>query len=254
MLALGLLGGAMLLSTVAYVQFGNHNEEKKEKQTSQEKAVHRKKKSPEKVKENSQSGKKTIEPVDIKQLDPAALESLNVLVRNLRQTNNKIIQENKDLSRKVNQLKSNPILPKKQQNSEYQSALPEGMLKLESFSLAAYASQAGSDVANSNHEQVEKLTGKIRFINNDPSVEFTEFIIVINRPNGLVLNLGWESGSFNTGKGERPFTKKIRLEAKVGEPETAMFDIRANAFEKGIYTVKVFHAGKQLLRSFQQLN
>lgn len=182
--------------------------------------------------------------------DSPSMDSLQMVVQVLQTENEKILQENQYLEQQVESLSQQTI---QVSNTEPPVNNAQPSFRLESFSIESRCFENNREVTNNEANKVEKFSGKILFKNPDPAAEINEFILVVNRPNGLVLNIGWESGTFDIGEGEKAFTKKIRVDQRAGELQTVFFEVIANRFEYGYYTFKLFHEGKMIDKKYLQL-
>jgi hypothetical protein len=94
-------------------------------------------------------------------------------------------------------------------------------------------------------KKVSKLIASFTVQNNVNEYTNADVYIVIIQPNGKVLKTdAWESFSMETYNGNKiPYTRKLRFEYIKGEAKHMIFSLNADDYQKGNYTLQVYHNG-----------
>ena len=72
-----------------------------------------------------------------------------------------------------------------------------------------------------------------------------DMFIVVAQPDGQTLKFSvWESGVFDTrNEGKKDYTLKIHFGYEKGESKNLLYSLNADTYEKGTYTMQVYHNG-----------
>src|SRR5258706_8408065 len=180
------------------------------------------------------------------------MNELEEIVQDLRNEKTSLESEKKDLSSRLDQATGDV------------SSLQQNIRRLdnENKSLAEKIKLASTFVASSLHftamnvrpekEQETSLARKAdKFVasfvlqNNFNEFANAEIMIVITEPDGHVLqNSTWDSGSFETrSEGKKGYTRKMRFDYAKGEQKALIFTLDVGAFQKGTYTMQIWHNG-----------
>jgi myosin heavy subunit len=165
----------------------------------------------------------------------AMLDKVNVQVKGLENTNEQLGQENKVLTEKVHQasafyasdVRLSPVTVKNDKEQETNSA-----------------------------KKTSKLVISFAVQNNIAEYSDAEVFVVITQPDGkLLTNDVWESASTidTKNEGRKRYTRKIKFEYQKGESKTLSFSINADEYQKGTYTVQLYHNGYMIGRSSKTL-
>lgn len=75
-----------------------------------------------------------------------------------------------------------------------------------------------------------------------------EVIIVITTPDGRILqSSAWDSGSFDTKtEGRKSYTRRIKFDYMKGEQKALIFSLDVDTFQKGTYTLQIWHNGQRI--------
>ena len=104
-------------------------------------------------------------------------------------------------------------------------------------------------------KQVEKLVGSFTVKNNGNSFAKCDIVVVVLQPDGQVIQKSaWESGSFETKSGKKIYSCKIRCEAPQGETKQLNFSLNADSYQKGNYTMKIYHNGVMIGKILKTLS
>ncbi len=90
----------------------------------------------------------------------------------------------------------------------------------------------------------DKLVGSIVVRNNHHQFDNSDLMIVLLQPDGQVIkNSVWESGVFNTEEGKKIYSYKMHVDHGSTEMPKLLFSINADRYQKGNYTMQVYHHG-----------
>lgn len=180
-----------------------------------------------------QSRNSTIE--EEKQQITAMLDKVNVQVKSLETTNQHLDQQNKVLTEKVTQASAffasdvilSPVAVKNDREQETSSA-----------------------------KKTSKLVVSFAVQNNIAGYDNAEVFVVITQPDGsLLTNDVWESASTIDTKeeGKKRYTRKVKFEYQKGERKSLSFSINADEYQKGAYTLQLYHNGYMIGKSVKVL-
>ncbi len=100
----------------------------------------------------------------------------------------------------------------------------------------------------------EKLEGSFTVKNNTGFNAWFDVMVVVTQPNGQVLQKSaWESGSFETKTGKKIYSCKIRCETDKGESKQLNFSLSPEKYQKGNYTMQIYHNGVLIGRASKSL-
>jgi len=93
-------------------------------------------------------------------------------------------------------------------------------------------------------DQTEKLAGSFKIKNRNIQSSNAEIIIVVMQPDGKVAqNSTWDAGTFETAEGKKIYSGKLTIDYNKGEVKQLVFSLAADKYQRGDYTLKVFHKG-----------
>lgn len=180
------------------------------------------------------TGEKNSMEEEKKQLN-SVLSQLNGEISGLQQNMQRLGDENKALTEKVNlasvfvasELKISPVTTKNDKEQETNIA-----------------------------KKVTKLIISFTVQNNVNEYANADVYIVVLQPNGKVLkNDVWESFSTETYNGTKiSYTRKLRFEYNKGEAKHMVFSLNADEYEKGNYTFQLYHNGYKIGQTVKTLN
>ncbi len=164
------------------------------------------------------------------------LEKVNVQVKDLEGNVQKLDQENKALTEKVNlasafvasELKLAPVMVKNDKEQETNQA-----------------------------KKVSKLVISFAVQNNVTDYGNADVFIVITQPDGRILKNEdvWEATTINLQNGGRiNYTRRVRFEYQKGESKRLLFSLNAEEYLKGTYTLQVYHNGYMIGQTMKSLN
>jgi hypothetical protein len=112
------------------------------------------------------------------------------------------------------------------------------------------------EVETNQAESTDKLIISFVVQNNATSYANAEVFAIITQPDGKVLQTdAWDASSIPTHDyGKKPYTRKMRFEYQKGETKQLQAIIRPEDYEKGNYTLQVFHNGYLVGQAVKILN
>lgn len=103
--------------------------------------------------------------------------------------------------------------------------------------------------------QTDQLQGSFNVKGNGASAGYDEIYIVLQQPDGKVLTQSaWDSGSFETRSGRKMYSYKLRYDNEQGQNKRLKFIIEADRYQKGIYTMEIYHKTILLARTTKSLS
>jgi predicted nucleic acid-binding Zn-ribbon protein len=157
----------------------------------------------------------------------ARLDQVTEEVNNLQQNIRHLDDENKGLTDKI---KSSSVF--------MASALHFTALNL----------REAKEQETSQSKKADKFIASFVLQNNLNEYMNAEVIIVIINPNGQVMQSStWDSGLFDTKtEGKKNFTRKIKFDYSKGEQKALIFSLEVDSFQKGTYTLQIWHNGQRI--------
>lgn len=152
------------------------------------------------------------------------------LQKNIRQLND----ENKNLTEKVN---------------------AASIFIASELSLNAIENKRDSEEPTTNSKRADKFV--VAFMVQSPIQDFinTEVVTVVIQPNGQVLqNSDWDAGNFETNKGMKPFTRKVKFDYTKGDQRRILFTLDNFTFQKGTYVFQLWHKGTLIGQTTRKLS
>lgn len=121
---------------------------------------------------------------------------------------------------------------------------------------AAYKVQPDQkEIVTTQQEEANKFISSFTVKNNITGFQAAEIIIVISDPSGKSVNPEvWDAGSFETKtEGRKMYTRKLVFEYNKGETKRLQFALEPENFEKGVYTISLYHNGFRIGQSSWKL-
>ncbi len=132
---------------------------------------------------------------------------------------------------------------------------PDGGITAVNLNLNAFTGNDNNETITSLATAAEKLVGSFTIKNNSGSNSLCDLVVVVTNPEGKVIQKSaWESGTFETSKGKRIYTMKIRCETGKGESKQLNFSLSPDSYPKGNYTMLIYHDGKVIARATKALS
>jgi hypothetical protein len=94
-------------------------------------------------------------------------------------------------------------------------------------------------------KKADKFVASFILQNNLSALMNAEVFVVVTEPDGHVLQSStWDSGAFDTkAEGKKNFTRKIKFDYEKGEQKHLIFSLDTDNFQKGKYTLQIWHMG-----------
>lgn len=166
----------------------------------------------------------------------AVLDKVNLQVKDMEGTLQRMDQENKVLTEKVN----------------LASAFVASDIKLSPVMVKNDREQETSQV-----KKTSKLVISFNVQNNIADYESADIFIVITQPDGRILRNEdvWDATSITLRNGNRVnYTRRIRFEYSKGEVKPLLFSLNADEYLKGTYTLQVYHNGYLIGQTMKTLS
>ena len=103
-------------------------------------------------------------------------------------------------------------------------------------------------------KKTDKFVASFLVQNNINDYSSAEVFVSIIQPDGLVLQKQvWDSGTIPTRIGQKEFTRKVKFEYLKGEQKRVIFSLEPDDYQKGNYTMQVFHNGSMIGQTVRTL-
>jgi hypothetical protein len=101
------------------------------------------------------------------------------------------------------------------------------------------------EVETAQSKKADKFVASFILQNNLSALMNAEVFVVISEPDGHVLQSStWDSGTFDTkAEGKKNFTRRVKFDYEKGEQKHLIFSLDADNFQKGKYTLQLWHMG-----------
>ncbi len=173
--------------------------------------------------------------------------------------NQDVAKENKRLKAVIEQLSkinttptvttgNNAVQTYLENNPAKKINAPQGTIAAANLNLSSASNTSGDSNA-------EKLVGSFTVKNNSGVSAWCDIMVVVTQPDGQVVQKSaWESGSFETKNGKKIYSCKIRCEAGKGESKQLNFALTPDNYQKGNYTMQIYHNGVLIGRVSKSLS
>ena len=180
------------------------------------------------------------------------MSELEEIVKQLRNEKNEMELEKKELTNRLDQMTGE--VSSLQRNisrlDEENKSLTEKIKMASVFVASSLHFTALNVMAEKQQEtslarKADKFVASFVLQNNFNEYMNTEIMIVITQPDGNVLqSSAWDSGSFDTKtQGKKNYTRKMRFDYNKGEQKALIFTLDMSGFQKGTYTLQIWHNG-----------
>ncbi|MEO5782225.1 MAG: hypothetical protein ABIQ07_03080, partial [Ginsengibacter sp.] len=171
----------------------------------------------------------------------------------LQNKNVSVVDENKRLNGKLNQLTAKIKSAEKIIKTEEPGAKilakknsPSSAITISQLRLSALMDNDGKERETNKAEQTDKLAGSftVKNIFSQEGNE-TEIFVVVLKPDGHVMQgSAWESGAFQTRNGRMIYSSKLHYENTQGEESKHLsFSLTSDSYQKGEYTIQLYSDG-----------
>jgi myosin heavy subunit len=180
------------------------------------------------------------------------MKELEEIMKELRSGKNDLEMEKKELNARLNQMSGE--VDNLQQNIRHLNDENKSFtekIKLASVFVASSLhfttmhTRSEKEQETSQAKRADKFVASFVLQNNFTEYPNAEIMIVITEPDGNILqSSAWDSGSFDTKtEGRKNYTRKMKFDYSKGEQKALIFTLNIDAFEKGIYTLQIWHDG-----------
>ena len=181
-----------------------------------------------------------------------ARQKILELQNKLTELNNKNIStedENKRLNGKLDQLtkeikgvEQNIKTDRTEKNSITKNTSAGSAFTVSQLHVAAIKESAEEETTEADN--TEKLVGSFIIKSLSDQFNSVEIIVVALRPDGRVMQgSSWESGTFDTNQGRKIYSAKLNFDYSAGGSKRLTFSLSSNQFQKGEYTIVIYHNG-----------
>jgi chromosome segregation ATPase len=178
-----------------------------------------------------------------KQQISAVLDKVNVQVKNLEGGIQQLTTDKEQLVRENKVLTDKITLAETLMASEVK--LTPVMVKNEKETETTHAAK------------VSKMVVSFAVQNNVAAADDAEVYVIVNQPDGTVMKPdAWESSSaLQTKNGEKKiYTRKIKFEYARGEAKRLFFSLDPDDYQRGNYTMQLYHNGYMIGQTSKNLN
>ncbi len=163
------------------------------------------------------------------------MAQLNGDIQGLQQNMKRVEEENKTLTEKIN----------------LASVFVASELRLSAMTVKGAKEEETSQV-----KKTEKFVVSFLVQNNINQYSNAEVFVVVTGPDGTVLqNPVWESRTMETkNEGKKEYTLRVKFDYEKGEQKRHIFSLDAEKFQKGNYTMQVYHNGYMIGQTVKSLS
>lgn len=204
------------------------------------------------------------------------INELQVRVDALKTRNTEVEQENKRLQAMIEQLRNtannenltnsnSPVTSGSMANTREPSSQSRpavstdknpatNIFSTSDLRIAAMMVDEGREMETTEALQTDKIMGTFVVKNSNMPINSAEVYVVLVQPNGKVLqNSAWDAGAFQTKEGRKIYSCKLRFDYSKGEPKKLSFSLSGDKFEKGNYTMQLYHNGMMIGKATKTL-
>lgn len=171
-----------------------------------------------------------------KQQIAAALDKVNIQVKSLEGNMQELTRENKVLAEKI--------------------SLASAFVTTE-LNLAPVTLKRDKELETSSAAKTNKLVISFGVKNNISDYDNAELYVVVIQPDGSTMTIdAWESSSTidTRNEGKKRYTRKVKFEYLKGENKKLSFSLNPDDYQKGTYTVQLYHNGLMIGQASKTLN
>jgi uncharacterized membrane-anchored protein YhcB (DUF1043 family) len=119
-----------------------------------------------------------------------------------------------------------------------------------------HAKKNGEEKVTTTAKKVDKLIIAFDVDNRIASTGPTDVYVCVTGPDGKPVSVtALGSGTFTTrDEGDKPFTAKVGVDFEAGKKKSVQFAMKQdNAFQKGLYTIQIYHNGFKIGEGTKEL-
>jgi hypothetical protein len=179
---------------------------------------------------------------------------LQQLVAGLSKDKKSIVEDKKQSALLPGDLNNPP--PKDENNSSPEKTNRTSLFTVSEIKFTPIAIKDDREVETSQAENANKLIISFVVQNNSTSYANAEVFAIITQPDGKVMQPdAWDAASIPTHDyGKKLYTRKMKFEYQKGETKQLQATLRPEDYEKGNYTLQVFHNGYLVGQAVKILN
>ena len=114
--------------------------------------------------------------------------------------------------------------------------------------------RASKETETAQAKKADKFVISFVVQNNINDYNSAEVYVVVKQPDDQVLqNPVWESGSMASRNGQKEYTRKVKFEYNKGEAKKLLFSLDPDSYQKGNYTVQLYHNGSMIGQTIKTL-
>jgi hypothetical protein len=165
----------------------------------------------------------------------AVMAQLNGDIQGLQQNMRRLDEENKQLTEKIN---------------------VASVFVASELRLAPMMVKGTREEETSQAKKVKKFVISFLVQNNINQYNNAEVFVVVTGPDGEVMQSPvWESRTMDTkNEGKKEYTLKVRFDYEKGEQKRHLFSLDADKYQKGNYTMQVYHNGYMIGQTVKTLS
>ncbi|RYF90536.1 MAG: hypothetical protein EOO03_03500 [Chitinophagaceae bacterium] len=188
------------------------------------------------------------------QLDAARIKLVELQLRleDWRKKYNDVAAENVRLSALLRQLASTPA-GRTNVNTTIAAVIPARNRNTE-INTPAMRVQGWQLRAEEMDDDKVRLKGSLDVMNNDNNSSVEMFVVILQPDGKLLKQSGWDSGSFETKDGTKIYSCRLKFDCPKGENKSLNFSVPSGNFQKGMYSIQVYHKGVMVARGNKNLS
>lgn len=188
------------------------------------------------------------------------MEVMQKKLEDWRIKNADVTEENKRLSTLLAQMNNGKknTLPTNRSVVNENITLPDPVNNGESLTVSDLQLKAMmEDKQQETQQALQTDLLQVSFVvkGNASSAAYQEIYIVLQQPDGKVIKQSaWDSGSFETRDGRKIYSYKLRFDYQQGDNKRIHFFIESDRYQKGTYSMQVYHNGVMMGRITRNLS
>ena len=191
------------------------------------------------------------------------INELQKMVDNLRNQNRSMEDEQKRLNDIMAQMNGDiQGLQQNMKRMEDENRTLTEKINLASVFVASELRLSAMTTKGSREEETSQMKKTEKFVisfvvqNNVNQYSNAEVYVIVTGPDGTVLqNPIWESRTMDTkNEGKKEFTLRVKFDYEKGEQKRHIFSLDADKFQKGNYTMQIYHNGFMIGQTVKTLS
>jgi len=191
------------------------------------------------------------------------MKEMEEIIRQMREERNTLEQEKKQLANQLDEMSTEVTSLQKnirrvdEDNKNLNDKIKQASVFVASaLHFTTFQTKEEKEQETSLARKANKFVASFILQNNFNEFQNTEVMFVINQPDGHVLqNSAWDSGSFDTkSDGKKYYTRKMKFDYSKGEQKALIFTLDFDTFQKGTYTLQIWHNGVMIGQTVKTLS